>query len=145
MITDFTPVSGAIGGALIGIAAVVLLAANGRVAGVSGILGGAILDRPVGDIAWRIAFLGGLLLGALLFAAWSPSGLVVQFQTGWVGTVAAGVLVGFGTRMGSGCTSGHGVCGLARFSRRSLVATATFMAAGMVTVYLLRHVLKVAS
>ena len=110
----YTPVSALIGGAVIGAAAAALLVLNGRIAGVSGILGGLL--RPArGDVAWRAAFVAGL--------------------------VAAGLLVGFGTRYGSGCTSGHGVCGISRLSPRSIVATLVFMAAGFATVYVARHLL----
>lgn len=124
------------GGALIGLAAVLLLVLDGRIAGVSGILGG-LLDAP-GDRGWRLAFLAGLPLGAALYAA--TAGGLPQSLPGWPTLLLAGLLVGFGTRLGSGCTSGHGVCGLARRSPRSLAATATFIATGMITVYLLRTV-----
>jgi uncharacterized membrane protein YedE/YeeE len=129
-----------IGGALIGIAIALLLWLNGRVAGISGTLGGAVLDAPQGDRTWRFLFLGGLILGAFLVRTFSPAGMPVEMQTGWGGLVIAGLLVGVGTRMGNGCTSGHGLCGIARFSQRSILATITFMAAGIVTVFLLRHV-----
>ena len=145
---DFTPISALLGGALIGLASVWLLAANGRVAGVSNIVHG--LFAPPGDRAgphnarWRGAFVAGLLLAGL---AWQASGapltLRAGFPLGWA--AAAGLLVGFGTRMGSGCTSGHGVCGLGRLSARSLVAVVTFMATGMIAAYVTRHLLGVAS
>ena len=138
---DFTPFSALLGGALIGLASVWLLAANGRIAGVSNILHG--LFAPPGD-QWRGAFIAGLLLAGL---AWQASGAPLPLRTGfppgWA--AAAGLLVGFGTRMGSGCTSGHGVCGLGRLSLRSLVAVITFMAAGMIATYVTRHLLGVAS
>ena len=126
------------GGVLIGLAAVTLLALNGRIAGVSGILGGllsATTDRP-----WRLAFVAGLPLGAAIVAGLTH-GLPQQILAPpWL-LVAAGLLVGVGTRLGSGCTSGHGICGLARRSPRSLAATLTFIGAGMLTVFIVRHVL----
>jgi uncharacterized membrane protein YedE/YeeE len=145
---DFTPVSALAGGALIGLASVWLLAANGRIAGVSSILHG--LFSPPGapdglhDAQWRAWFLSGLLLAGLAWqAAGQPVPLREGFPLGWV--AAAGLLVGFGTRMGGGCTSGHGVCGLGRLSARSLVAVLVFMAAGMAATGVMRHVLGVAS
>lgn len=126
------------GGILIGLAATLLLAGSGRIAGISGILGGA-LERPRGDTAWRWLFLGGLLAGAAVNQWLQPA--AVEARTGfpvWA-LLAAGVLVGVGTRMGSGCTSGHGVCGLARLSPRSGVATVVFVVVAMVVVWLLRH------
>jgi uncharacterized membrane protein YedE/YeeE len=137
--THYTPWTAGAGGLLIGLAAAVLLLFNGRIAGISGILGGLL--RPAGgDVAWRLAFLGGLL--AAPFAVALVSGLPpLQVDAGNGTLVAAGLLVGLGTRYGSGCTSGHGVCGIARGSPRSFAATAAFMAAGFLTVYLVRHVL----
>ena len=137
MSTDFTPVSGFLGGALIGLAAVVLLIANGRIAGVSGIIGG-LLARVPGDIAWRMAFVLGLWLGALVYWAARGAPLPIELAPTLPVALAAGLLVGFGTRLGSGCTSGHGVCGMGRLSVRSLVATATFIAVAMLTVFLTR-------
>lgn len=137
--THFTPWSALAGGLLIGLAAAALILFNGRIAGISGILGGLL--RPVrGDIGWRIAFLLGLVGAPLAY------GLVAALPTATVAAdeltlVAAGLLVGLGTRYGAGCTSGHGVCGLARQSPRSLAATAAFMLAGFATVYLTRHLL----
>jgi hypothetical protein len=129
-------VGGLGGGALIGLASVLLLAVTGRIAGISGILGG-LLSAP-GDRAWRVAFLLGLPAGAAL-VAWLMGGLVQeQSAKGWT-LIAAGLLVGFGTRLGSGCTSGHGVCGLARRSPRSAAATVVFIAAGMLTVFIVRR------
>lgn len=135
----FTPWSALAGGALIGLAAALFVLLNGRIAGISGILGGLL--RPVrGDIAWRLAFLAGLLGAPLVYGLFAPLPQPhIEAGTGWL--IAAGLLVGVGTRYGAGCTSGHGVCGLSRLSPRSLVATLAFMAAGFVTVYLLRHVL----
>jgi len=138
---DFTPVSALAGGALIGLASVWLLAAHGRIAGVSSILHG-IFSLP--DSEWRAWFVSGLLLAGLAWqAAGAPVPLRAGFPIAWV--AAAGLLVGFGTRMGGGCTSGHGVCGLGRLSARSLVAVVTFMAAGMVSVFVVRHLLRVNS
>lgn len=136
---QFTPWTALAGGALIGVAAALLLLFNGRIAGISGILGG-ILTATKQDMPWRTAFIGGLILaplGWLLLADLPP----IEINAGYPMIVAAGLLVGVGTRYGSGCTSGHGVCGISRLSPRSLVATATFMAAGFLTVYLVRHLI----
>jgi len=137
----FTPLAALAGGALIGIAAAMFALLNGRVAGISGVLGGLL--RPAkGDIAWRAAFVLGLVgapLVYLLFAALPKP----QIDAGYGALILAGLLVGLGTRYGSGCTSGHGVCGLSRLSPRSLVATAAFMGAGFVTVFVTRHLLGV--
>ena len=135
----FTPWASLAGGVLIGVAAAMFLLLNGRIAGISGILGGLL--RPVGgDIAWRVAFLGGLLVAPALYAlaARYPSPTI---EAGYPLLVLAGLLVGAGTRYGSGCTSGHGVCGLSRLSPRSLAATVAFMAAGFATVFIVRHVI----
>lgn len=137
--THFTPLASFGGGLLIGLGAAVLLLANGRVAGVSGIVGGLL--RPArGDIGWRLAFLLGLLaapLGWLALQAMPPA----QIDHTPALLAVSGLLVGLGTRFGSGCTSGHGVCGIARLSPRSIVATLCFVAAGFATVYVMRHVL----
>jgi uncharacterized membrane protein YedE/YeeE len=134
---NFTPWASLAGGLLIGLSAALLVLFNGRIAGVSGILGG-LLRPGVGEIGWRIAFLLGLVLAPLVYAAVHPlPAIQVDADTGTL--VAAGLLVGLGTRYGSGCTSGHGVCGLSRLSPRSLVATLAFMAAGFVTVFAMRH------
>jgi uncharacterized membrane protein YedE/YeeE len=138
---DFTPISALLGGALIGLASVWLLAANGRIAGVSSILHGLFV--PAGD-NWRGPFIAGLLLAGLAWqAAGAPVALREGFPLHWA--AAGGLLVGFGTRLGGGCTSGHGVCGLARLSARSLAAVVVFMACGMVSTYVTRHLLGVAS
>ncbi|RKH40885.1 YeeE/YedE family protein [Corallococcus llansteffanensis] len=132
-----------LGGALIGLAVSLLLLTHGRVAGVSGVVG-ALLAPVRGDIAWRVFFFGGLLAGGLALAWLHPASLPPAVLPSGGGTVllgVAGLLVGFGTRLGNGCTSGHGVCGLARGSVRSLAATLTFMATGVATVFLVRHVL----
>lgn len=128
-----------VGGILIGVSASLLLLLNGRIAGVSGIAGG-LLSPARGDIAWRLAFLLGLLGGGLVVGGVMPKALGAPIVAGIAAPLVAGLLVGFGTRMANGCTSGHGVCGLARGSGRSLAATATFMVAAMVTVFLVRHV-----
>src|SRR5688572_5278122 len=140
MSADFTPASGFLGGLLIGLAAVLLLVANGRIAGVSGIVGG-LLARVTGDSAWRVAFVLGLWLGALVY--WAARGALfdVVLEATPAVMIVAGFLVGYGTRLGSGCTSGHGVCGIARFSARSLVATVVFIASGIATVFVVRHVI----
>jgi hypothetical protein len=130
---------GVIGGMLIGLAASVLLLWNGRIAGVSGILGGVILANSYAERLWRGAFIFGLIGGAAMFYV-ATGQLSVQLQADSSTLLIAGLLVGAGTRLGSGCTSGHGVCGLARRSPRSLAATATFMLFGVLTVFLVRHV-----
>ncbi|GAB3626065.1 YeeE/YedE [Pandoraea terrae] len=137
----FTPLTAIAGGVLIGAAAVWLMLANGRIAGISGIVGGWP-TAAAGDRAWRVAFMAGLLLApwAWRLAAVAPD---MQIDAGWGVLAAAGLLVGFGTRLGSGCTSGHGVCGLSRLSWRSLAATLCFMASGFVTVFVVRHLLGV--
>jgi hypothetical protein len=128
-------IGGLVGGALIGLAAALLLAFNGRIAGVSGILGGLITSRELGERFWRLAFLLGLVAGAAMYRFFYGA-LPLQIQGDGPTLLAAGLLVGFGTRLGSGCTSGHGVCGLARLSPRSLTATMIFMIVGMATVYI---------
>jgi uncharacterized membrane protein YedE/YeeE len=135
--TNFTPWASLAGGLLIGLSAALFVLFNGRVAGVSGILGG-LLRPGVGDIGWRVAFLLGLVLAPLAYATVHPLP-AVQVDAGTGTLVAAGLLVGLGTRYGSGCTSGHGVCGLSRLSPRSLVATLSFMAGGFATVFAVRH------
>lgn len=143
METHFTPVAGLVGGALIGLASALLVLASGKIAGVSGILGRSILARP-GDLAWRIAFLVGLPVGAMLAAGATGDPMGFAIESDPVVLVAAGLLVGVGTQLANGCTSGHGVCGIARGSRRSLVATPVFMAAAGLTVFALRHALEIA-
>lgn len=136
---NFTPWTSLIGGMLIGAAAALFISFNGRIAGISGILGG-LLKPSKGDMLWRVAFLGGMVAAPLVYglAAQLPE-VTVDANAGTL--VVAGLLVGLGTRYGAGCTSGHGVCGIARLSPRSLVATAAFMAAGFATVYVARHLL----
>ncbi|APW40504.1 YeeE/YedE [Rhodoferax koreense] len=135
----FTPWSALAGGALIGVAAGVFALFNGRIAGISGILGG-LLRPAMGDAGWRAAFLLGLVAAPWVYGlvATMP---VLQIDAGFAGLVAAGLLVGIGTRYGAGCTSGHGVCGIARLSPRSMVATLCFMGTGFLTVFVLRHLL----
>lgn len=135
---DFTPVGGLVGGLLIGLAVALMLLLNGRVAGISGIVGG-LLTLRTGDAVWRAAFVAGLVLGALGYL--SATDVPVRVLAPLPAVLAGGLLVGFGTRLGSGCTSGHGLCGMARLSRRSVAATATFFAVAMLTVFLTRHVL----
>lgn len=132
--THFTPLESAIGGVVIGVAASMLILFCGRVAGISGILGG-VLSRANNDKGWRIAFLLGLVLSPVLWRLVAPLP-AVSITASWPMLVVAGLLVGVGTRYGSGCTSGHGVCGLSRLSVRSLIATLTFMAAAFITVWL---------
>ena len=133
----FTPWSALIGGMLIGLAAAMFALLNGRVAGISGVLGG--LFKPTrGDIGWRVAFIGGLVGASLVYRLFATLP-AVQIDASYAALVVAGLLVGVGTRYGSGCTSGHGVCGLSRLSPRSLVATLSFMGAGFVTVFVVRH------
>ncbi len=135
----FTPGAALAGGLLIGLAAALFVLLNGRIAGISGILGGLL--RPVrGDVGWRLAFVGGLLVAPWLYALLVTPALATV-DAGWGQVLLAGLLVGMGTRLGSGCTSGHGVCGLSRLSLRSLVATLCFMGTGFLTVYVMRHLL----
>lgn len=137
----FTPWSALGGGALIGIAAGMFVLLNGRIAGISGIIGGLLLKPARGDSAWRIAFVGGLLVAPLVYALVAVLPMP-QIDAGYGTLALAGLLVGIGTRYGSGCTSGHGVCGLSRLSPRSLVATAAFMGAGFMTVFVIRHLVN---
>ena len=133
----FTPWASLLGGLLIGLATALLLLLSGRIAGISGIVGG-LLRPGKGDVAWRIAFVAELLAAPLVFSLAAPLPTVV-IDAGTATLIAAGLLVGLGTRYGSGCTSGHGVSGLSRGSPRSIVATVSFMAAGFLTVFLVRH------
>ena len=136
---DFTPVSGLVGGLLIGLAVTLMMLLNGRIAGISGIVGGLVTPKA-GDTGWRVAFVAGLLLGALAYILAVGGRTPVEVLASPPVILIGGLLVGFGTRLGSGCTSGHGLCGLARFSRRSIVATAVFFGVAMLTVFLTRHV-----
>ena len=135
----FDPVSAAIGGALIGLAATLLMVLTGRIAGISGILGD-LVDLAGLDRAWRLAFLAGIIAAPLVFAA-AGHGLSAPAMPGWSIVIVAGLLVGFGTRLGSGCTSGHGICGIARLSPRSIAATLVFVAVAMLVVAVTRHLI----
>ena len=135
----FTPWTSLIGGLLLGLSAALFILLNGRVLGISGIVGGLLAPRA-GDTGWRLAFLSGLMAAPLAYALIATP-IVPRIDAGWGLLVLAGLLVGMGTRYGSGCTSGHGVCGLSRLSPRSLVATLSFMGAGFLVVYLVRHLL----
>ena len=137
--THFTPWTALAGGVLLGLASALFVLLNGRILGISGIVGGLLRPRA-GDMGWRLAFLLGMLVAPGLY--WLVAGpMQPRIDANWGMVVIAGLLVGVGTRYGSGCTSGHGVCGLSRMSPRSLVATLAFMGAGFVTVFLIRHVL----
>ncbi len=137
--THFTPWTSFAGGILIGVAAAMLVLLNGRIAGISGIVGGLLTPRRA-DIDWRLAFVAGLFAAPLLVTVFGQTPMP-RIDAGFGMLAAAGLLVGIGTSYGSGCTSGHGVCGLSRLSPRSLAATAAFMLAGIATVFLARHVL----
>jgi hypothetical protein len=134
---NFDPVSAAAGGALIGLAATLLMLGIGRIAGISGIYAG-LLRPKAGDTSWRLAFVVGLLGAGAVASLFAPEALAATQSRSLAATVVAGLLVGVGVRVGNGCTSGHGVCGLSRFSRRSLVATLTFMATGITTASLIQ-------
>ncbi|MDN3988334.1 YeeE/YedE family protein [Zwartia vadi] len=138
----FTPWSSLSGGIILGVASAIFILINGRVLGISGIVGG-LLPPKSGDTFWRLAFLAGMFASPWIFGALAPSDLIraPQIDADTFMLVIAGLLVGIGTRYGSGCTSGHGVCGLSRMSPRSLVATVSFMAAGFLTVYVVRHLI----
>ena len=141
--TEFTPWASLAGGALIGLSAVMLIVLLGRVAGISG-MAGALLQLPTWSSlqqwGWRLAFMLGLVAAPLVWQIFAPLP-AMQMPSNPLVIIAAGLLVGFGTRMGSGCTSGHGVCGLSRLSMRSLAATLAFMASGAATVFVVRHIL----
>ena len=142
--THFTPFASLTGGIILGVASAIFILINGRILGISGILGG-LLPPKAGDTTWRIAFMLGLFAAPTVFHAVVPAQFITAPRidaTDWM-VVAAGLLVGIGTRYASGCTSGHGVCGLSRLSPRSLLATASFMGAGFVMVYLVRHMFAV--
>ena len=141
---NFTPFSAAAGGALIGISVALLLLFNGRIGGVSGIMNG-VFCAPKSDRIWRLIFLAGLVLGAFIFQLLVPDFNVPRQNYPFLLLGLGGFFIGFGTRMSGGCTSGHGICGIANVSIRSLVATLTFMATGMITVYIIRHSLGLAA
>ena len=136
---NFTPLAAAVGGALIGLSSVLLMLLTGRVAGISGIFGGLLNPRS-GEIGWRIAFFVGLILAPLLAGLIGHGMQPPQMPASWAVIVAAGLLVGFGTRLAGGCTSGHGICGISRMSARSIAATVIFMAVAIATVALTHHV-----
>lgn len=137
---NFTPVASLIGGILIGLSAAAMLLMEGKIAGISGIFEGLL--RPVrGEMLWKLWFVAGLLAGGLLLRIFLPSAYDFGIVRPYGALIVAGLLVGFGTRLGNGCTSGHGVCGISRLSARSMVATATFIASGAIVVYLVNHVL----
>ena len=137
---NFTPVSATIGGMLIGMAAVLLMGLTGRIAGISGIFSGVFFGKQ-GDRLWRVLFVAGLILGPVVYTLVSGTNPAFEMTSNWGTIVIGGLFVGFGTRLGSGCTSGHGICGLARLSPRSVVAVAVFMAAGFATVALVKSIL----
>ncbi|WP_233842901.1 YeeE/YedE family protein [Dyella sp. 2HG41-7] len=132
--------SSSLGGVLIGLAAVLLMGALGRIAGISGIVGGLVSTPPTSDRGWRLAFLAGLILAPFAMRFFIGENGIGQPTISWLWMVVAGLLVGVGTRLGSGCTSGHGVCGIARLSARSLVATLIFMLFGIATVFITHHI-----
>jgi uncharacterized membrane protein YedE/YeeE len=136
----FTPWASLAGGVILGLASALFILVNGRILGISGILGGLFAPKP-GDVGWRIAFVLGMLAAPAVMGMLAPAGSISppRIEAGFLTVAIAGLLVGFGTRLGSGCTSGHGVCGLSRLSPRSLVATGTFMAAGFAIVFVMRH------
>jgi uncharacterized membrane protein YedE/YeeE len=137
---DFAPFPALAGGLLIGLSTSAMLIFNGKVAGISGIVG-ALLSPSRGDVAWRVLFVAGLLLGGFTMYQLSPQSFDLQAAPRPLAVVVAGLLVGFGTRLGNGCTSGHGVCGVGRLSNRSIAATLTFIAAGAGAVYVRLHLL----
>ncbi|MBE0468817.1 MAG: YeeE/YedE family protein [Methyloprofundus sp.] len=139
---NFTPISALLGGALIGISVSLLLLLNGRMAGISGIMNG-VFSAPKKEEIWRALFLVGLIIGAALFQFLTQGSLTVRENYPLWLILVGGFLVGFGTRLGSGCTSGHGICGIANFSMRSISATLIFMASGMLTVFVLKHLVGV--
>jgi hypothetical protein len=137
---DFTPISALIGGALIGLAASLVLLTHGKVAGISGLYGG-MLRRGTSDRAFRVWFLAGLVVSGGLVRVMFPAAFVTTWSATLPVVLVAGMIVGFGTQLGNGCTSGHGVCGISRLSVRSLVATGTFMLTGFATVFIVRHLI----
>ena len=140
---NFTPIPSLLGGMLIGLSASAMLLFSGKIVGISGIVGG-ILSPAQNDTQWRLLFLGGLLVGGLLVGSRmvglsSADVFAIEIERSWLALILAGLLVGFGSRFGSGCTSGHGVCGISRLSPRSLVATITFISTGALVVYIVNH------
>lgn len=139
--TEFTPYSALIGGMILGVSGFLLLLLNGQIAGISGIFANLFLNFSK-KLTWQICFLVGLVIGPLLVIPFGYH-LPTDIDLGWPAIIIGGFLVGFGSRMGSGCTSGHGICGMGRFSPRSIIATISFMSAGIVTVFVIRHLLGV--
>lgn len=137
---DFTPISGLVGGLLIGLSTALLMLMNGRIAGISGIVGG-LVSRKGPEVGWRAMFAAGLLLGAFAYVLAVGGAFPVRIEASLPVIVASGLLVGFGSRLGSGCTSGHGVSGIARLSKRSIVATLVFMGTAILTVFVTGHLL----
>jgi uncharacterized membrane protein YedE/YeeE len=140
-ITEFTPLTGLIGGTLIGLSAVLLMAVHGRIAGASGIFSGLLTHKFDEEFSWRLIFIIGMLIGAAWSGLFFFNTSSITFSGGPLTTITGGLIVGTGTVLGSGCTSGHGICGLSRFSMRSLAATCTFMVVAILTVFITRHVL----
>lgn len=138
----FTPISALAGGVLIGLSAVMLMAFNGRIAGISGVFSGAVFAEP-GDRLWRMFFVAGLISAPVIYTAATGAVPAFEMSNNWIVISVAGLLVGFGTSLGSGCTSGHGVCGLSRLSTRSMASVALFMGAGMATVAIVRAMVGV--
>jgi len=138
---NFTPIASLIGGLLIGLSATLMLVLHGRITGITGILAGVLDKRSRGDVLWRSLFFAGLVAGGVVLAVFAPHLFAGDLVRSHWAIIAAGLLVGFGTRLGSGCTSGHGVCGISRFAPRSLVATGTFMVTGAITVFVVNHLL----
>ena len=139
---NFTPVSALLGGALIGLASGLYLVLNGRIAGISGILGSLLTcSSPLTDRLEKLAFIAGMIIAPILILAMSPIKAQTIVTASWPVIIIAGLIVGFGTRLGSGCTSGHGICGLSRLSARSLIATMCFMMAGIASTFVIRHVI----
>ena len=139
--TEYTPLAGLVGGALIGLSAVLLMAGYGRIAGASGIFAGLLTLNFDTEFSWRLIFIIGMLIGAAWSGLFFFDTSSIAFNGGPLTTIIGGLIVGIGTVLGSGCTSGHGICGLSRFSMRSLAATCTFMEAAILTVFVTRHVL----
>ena len=136
---NFTPLASFIGGVMIGLAAISMLFFTGRIGGISGIFGG-LLNAKHGDTAWRLLFIAGLMSGGILMLLFHPPSLDIQVNKSMLAVVVAGLLVGIGARLGSGCTSGHGVCGIGRLAPRSLVASAVFMTTGAIAAIVVNHV-----
>ena len=143
-ITEFTPYSGAVGGAMIGLAAVILMASAGRIMGATGIFRGLLTSQFDDAFRWRLVFIVGLLIGTAWTGIFTGAAHNVSFVSNNYLIVLGGVLVGAGTTLGNGCTSGHGICGISRFSMRSIVATSVFMVVAIITVFIVRHVIGIA-